>query len=482
MELEAFTVSKINGDSVTIDVKASYTVWQAKNLLQPLLDIPASEMTLIEMERGAILEDDDVLLEAASARALQVVREISTWLERGEYRSVKRLGVKATCRSSGMFYQADLVIHQDSKFVVKSISCAKAATKQKRQAVRESQMFLKLRHPNLIRYYEVALKPSDHEDWIFLSMDYCPLTLSSKLLKARVEKKALATWQVMQWLTQGLLALEYLHESHIVHQHLKCSKLLLTQDGTLKVGGLLPDHRWATVGAGSYGDPDPFPWIISPELLASNQYTWHCDIWTMGCILYTMCALKPPFETMSIVNSHLKHAEAKVPSLPREYRDAFGSICSKMLSFDSGVRPRAQDVLEEIKYSNQTPRASKDANMRPQSSEATRSDKGAPVLRPRFSASSNSSKLGVVRHSRSSGQVAGPDCKKVTHLPSLLSVLSNPHHEKAMRTRSSSKRSSSEGSRSRASRWSPQEAKVLPAICPPRHVRPKEQTSSLQPL
>jgi len=42
------------------------------------------------------------------------------------------------------------------------------------------------------------------------------------------------------------------------------------------------------------------PYYASPEVWGDKPYDYKSDIWSVGCIIYELCALKPPFRADSL--------------------------------------------------------------------------------------------------------------------------------------------------------------------------------------
>ena len=44
------------------------------------------------------------------------------------------------------------------------------------------------------------------------------------------------------------------------------------------------------------------PPIPSPEVVQNQAYGEKADIWALGCVLYQMCMLEPPFASSNMLN------------------------------------------------------------------------------------------------------------------------------------------------------------------------------------
>lgn len=75
--------------------------------------------------------------------------------------------------------------------------------------------------------------------------------------------------------------------------------MFLTKKGIVQIG----DFGIAKVLAATMAKAKTVvgtPYYLSPEIVQSQPYTLSTDVWSMGVMLYEMCALKPPFDAPSL--------------------------------------------------------------------------------------------------------------------------------------------------------------------------------------
>uniref|UniRef100_A0A4W3INV4 Cyclin-dependent kinase 10 n=1 Tax=Callorhinchus milii TaxID=7868 RepID=A0A4W3INV4_CALMI len=145
-------------------------------------------------------------------------------------------------------------------------------------SLREINLLLKVRHPNIVELKEVVV--GTHLDSIFLVMGYCEQDLASLLENMQ---SPFSEAQVKCIILQVLKGLQYLHENFIIHRDLKVSNLLMTDKGCVKIGEILCTsfHLHCKL-------------YRAPELLLGTKtQTTAIDMWAVGCILAELLAHKP---------------------------------------------------------------------------------------------------------------------------------------------------------------------------------------------
>jgi len=88
------------------------------------------------------------------------------------------------------------------------------------------------------------------------------------------------------------------------------------------------------------------PNYIAPEILTKQGHSHEVDIWSTGCIMYTLLVGKPPFETESLKETYkrIKQCEYIIPE------DKVGSsaqhLITSMLAAKSTNRPKVREIIE----------------------------------------------------------------------------------------------------------------------------------------
>lgn len=267
-------------------------------------------------------------------------RRVESALAKHDYTLIKKVG-------EGSFGAAILVQHpsdreRDTKAIVKMIDISRANGQEKEDALKESQVLESLKHPYIVRYRE-----SFHEEgWLCIVMDYCEGgDLSDRIKKTRAAGKIISQEQVLRWFTQSILALKYIHENHILHRDLKSGNFFLSRSGNIKMG----DFGIAKVlecTAACAQTQIGTPYYLSPEICQGKPYGWGSDIWSMGCILYELCARRVPFDAPDLKSLIQRITRGPTPELPRDYSSGLQALLRELLDRDASRRPPASEILK----------------------------------------------------------------------------------------------------------------------------------------
>lgn len=116
------------------------------------------------------------------------------------------------------------------------------------------------------------------------------------MMELHKRRNALSEPETRYYMKQILNGVQYLHERRIIHRDLKLGNLFLDDDLHVKIGdfGLAAkieyegERKKTLCGTPNY---------IAPEILNRKGHSFEVDIWSVGCIMYTLLIGKPPFET-----------------------------------------------------------------------------------------------------------------------------------------------------------------------------------------
>ena len=77
------------------------------------------------------------------------------------------------------------------------------------------------------------------------------------------------------------------------------------------------------------------PYYMSPELIQEKSYDTKSDIWSLGCLIYELCASRPPFaeaQTHSELSMLIRNG--RIPPLPKGYSHALNQVIKAMLNLN----------------------------------------------------------------------------------------------------------------------------------------------------
>ena len=119
--------------------------------------------------------------------------------------------------------------------------------------------------------------------------------------------------------------------------------VFLGADNSVKLGDfglskLMQSHDFASTYVGT-------PFYMSPEICAAERYTLHSDIWSLGCVMYELCARTQPFNAKTHFHLIQKIKEGRVDPLPSVYSHELQSVIKTCLNTNPLKRPDTASLL-----------------------------------------------------------------------------------------------------------------------------------------
>ncbi|XWS16010.1 hypothetical protein CRYUN_Cryun34aG0050000 [Craigia yunnanensis] len=195
-----------------------------------------------------------------------------------------------------------------------------------------------IRHPNVIRMYEVMASKTK----IYIVLQF---VTGGELFDKIASKGRLKEDEVRKYFQQLINAVDYCHSRGVYHRDLKPENLLLDANGVLKVSdfGLsaLPQQVRAdgllhtTCGTPNY---------VAPEVINNKGYDGaKADLWSCGVILFVLMAGYLPFEDSNLMALYKKIFKADFSCPPW-----FSSSAKKLIKRILDPNPLTRITIAEI--------------------------------------------------------------------------------------------------------------------------------------
>ncbi|HJR80359.1 MAG TPA: protein kinase [Anaerolineales bacterium] len=248
----------------------------------------------------------------------------------------------------------------------------------------EARVVARLRHPNIVQVFDFDMV----DEQPYIVMEYIAGPSLSKYLRALQGKSRWMGLPNVRRLLGGVAsALQYAHESGMIHRDVKPGNILLTSRSSPIVPGeplpvdfepvltdfglvrILSFSQQTTVGriAGT-------PSYMSPEQARGEQTDAATDIYSLGIVLYELLAGHVPFDgdsTVSILLKHVNEPPAPIPglsaplenvlerALAKNPSDRFRTADEFMTAFDAAAEESAEASTVKPARSITIPRATK---------------------------------------------------------------------------------------------------------------------------
>lgn len=252
---------------------------------------------------------------------------------------------------------------------LKVIHAAKVHSISKDQIINEAKILANLNHANIVHLYDIV----EEQDSIALVMEYVD---GIDLKRAIVEQYASLEQKII-WLRQIAQALECAHDHNILHRDIKPENILVSNSNIAK----LSDFGISEVISGtptrsfkehSQNKSEKFSSLLTlaPEEINGASVDTKSDLFSLGCVCYTLLCGKHPFVTGSVINKNeiIKNILHNEPINPKDFNPNIpAEICTLVVSLlqkeKSQRPPNAADVVGRLVAHEKNPNGLNDVDL-----------------------------------------------------------------------------------------------------------------------
>ena len=216
-------------------------------------------------------------------------------------------------------------------YALKTVFLEKLNQKEKENSVNEVRLLASVSHPNVIGYKEAFL--DDKNNSLNIIMEYADDgDLQTKISKKRKEQKAFNEKLIWLYSIQMIEGLKALHDKKIMHRDLKSANIFLSSNknqcklGDMNVSKVIKE-KFLTTQTGT-------PYYASPEVWKDEPYSYKSDLWSIGCVIYEMCALRPPFNGKDLDELFENVCKGKIKRISSRYSDELWKMILMLLQND----------------------------------------------------------------------------------------------------------------------------------------------------
>jgi NIMA (never in mitosis gene a)-related kinase len=124
---------------------------------------------------------------------------------------------------------------------------------------------------------------------------------------------------------------------------MKSANIFLLKDGTTKLGDL---NVSKVAKKGLLYTQTGTPYYASPEVWKDQPYDHKSDVWSLGCVVYEIATLQPPFRANDMDGLFKRVLKGVYPKIPTNYTDDLAKLIKKLISVNPNQRPTCDQILQ----------------------------------------------------------------------------------------------------------------------------------------
>ena len=135
-----------------------------------------------------------------------------------------------------------------------------------------------------------------------------------------------------------------MHKIKIMHRDLKSANIFLYNDMKAKLGDM--NVSKVTNNQGLNYTQTGTPYYASPEVWKDEPYDIKSDVWSLGCVIYEMVTLKPPFQAEDMQGLYKKILKGQFPKTPEHFSSDINTMLKVMIQVNPKKRPTCVQLIE----------------------------------------------------------------------------------------------------------------------------------------
>ena len=233
---------------------------------------------------------------------------------------------------------------QDQKiYALKTVTFEKLNKRDQENSLNEVRILASINHPNVIGYKEAFWDDSGSS--LNIVMEYADDgDLETKIVKMRKEGGMFNESLIWSYSIQMIEGLKALHDKKIMHRDIKSANIFLVKDkhqckiGDMNVSKVIKEKVLRTQTG--------TPYYASPEVWRDEPYSYKSDLWSIGCVIYELCALRPPFKGKDLDELYANVCKGNITRISHIYSDDLWKMILMLLQVDVRKRVDCKEFLD----------------------------------------------------------------------------------------------------------------------------------------